>query len=222
MLRSADAASQALRIFAVDRPGRECALVSTWDRSARAGQGGIVSCFAFNPDCSGMFAAGSYDRCAALYDVRTREQLALLHGGHAGGVTHARFSPDGNYLYTGARRDDHIACWDIRATAGVVYRLRRAGEGTNQRIGFDIEPSGRHLASGGSDGVVRVFDLTDGSQAASFQAAPDTVGWTEYHPFAPLAATASGHRRLQCVDDDDAVAVQDDAAANALRIWRWR
>jgi WD40 repeat protein len=165
---------QAVRIFAVDRPGRECELLPTWDRGRRDGQAGLVSCFAFNPDRSGLLAAGAYDCTAALYDFGTRTQLALLHG-HAGGVTHARFSPDGNYLYTGARRDAHVLCWDIRATAGVVYRLRRATEDTNQRVAFDIEPCGRHLASGGTDGEVRVFDLARGEQVGAFAAAPDTV-----------------------------------------------
>ena len=58
------------------------------------------------------------------------------------------FSRDGNYLYTGARRDPDILCWDVRASSGIVYRLARASAGTNQRISFDIEPCGRHLVTG--------------------------------------------------------------------------
>ncbi len=65
---------------------------------------------------------------------------------------HARvqveFSKDGNYLYTGARRDPDIFCWDVRYTSDVVYRLQRDSAGTNQRIQFDIEPLGRHLVTG--------------------------------------------------------------------------
>jgi hypothetical protein len=38
----------------------------------------------------------------------------------------------------------------------VLYSLQRATSSTNQRIGFSIEPCGRHLATGGSDGHVRV------------------------------------------------------------------
>ena len=59
-----------------------------------------------------------------------------------------QFSRDGNFLYTGARRDADIFCWDVRYAADVVYRLQREAAGTNQRIHFDIEPCGRHLASG--------------------------------------------------------------------------
>ena len=46
-----------------------------------------------------------------------------------------RWSPDGNYLYTGGRRDGEILCWDVRHSSDVVYRCTRASEGTNQRIG---------------------------------------------------------------------------------------
>lgn len=52
---------------------------------------GIVSCMAFNPDRTGVMAAGSYSGQAALYDSRTRELLFLLEGQRRGltKVTHA-------------------------------------------------------------------------------------------------------------------------------------
>lgn len=66
------------------------------------------------------------------------------------------FSRCGNYLYTGARRDPDILCWDVRANSGVVYRLPRTSATTNQRIAFDIEPCGRHLATGAPLSYLRV------------------------------------------------------------------
>lgn len=59
-----------------------------------------------------------------------------------------KFSADGNFLYTGARKDPEIMCWDVRYTSEVVYTLQRDTAETNQRIQFDIEPVGRHLATG--------------------------------------------------------------------------
>ena len=40
-------------------------------------------------------------------------------------------------------------CWDVRHSSGVLYTLRRESAATNQRVAFDIEPCGRHLATGG-------------------------------------------------------------------------
>jgi hypothetical protein len=66
------------------------------------------------------------------------------------------FSRDGNYLYSGARRDPSLICWDVRAGGGPLYTLARDTGATNQRVAFDIDPTGRHLATGGADGAVRV------------------------------------------------------------------
>ena len=63
-------------------------------------------------------------------------------------LVQVKFSADGNFLYTGARKDPDILCWDIRYTSDVVYRLQRDTSDTNQRVQFDIEPMGRHLATG--------------------------------------------------------------------------
>lgn len=63
-------------------------------------------------------------------------------------MVQVKFSADGNFLYTGARKDPDIFCWDVRYTSDVVYRLQRDSADTNQRVQFDIEPVGRHLATG--------------------------------------------------------------------------
>lgn len=63
-----------------------------------------------------------------------------------------QFSPDGHFLYTGARRDPGIICWDVRNTLEPLYRIQRATGTTNQRIQFSIEPCGRHLATGAQHG----------------------------------------------------------------------
>ena len=46
--------------------------------------------------------------------------------------------------------------------------------------------------SGGSDGKVVSFDLTTGEPVSTFLAATDTLNGFQFHPYLPLAATASG------------------------------
>jgi WD40 repeat protein len=89
-----------------------------------------------------------------------------------------QWSPDGNYLYTGARKDPHILCWDVRYSQSTVYSIQRRAANTNQKICFDIEPCGRHLVSGGEDGFVTVFDLTDGQLVARYRASTDATNGT--------------------------------------------
>ncbi|GBG86460.1 hypothetical protein CBR_g41455 [Chara braunii] len=190
-----------LRVFDVCRPGRQDRAFSTRTKS-KEGQVGIISCLAVNPDRSGMLAAGSYDRSTALYVEDTMELLFVLHG-QVGGVTHIQFSRDGNYLYTGGRKDPYVLCWDIRQTSGIVYYMERMTSTTNQKMVFDIEPCGRHLATGGEDGMIRVFDLQVGQPVNAFKGANDTVSGATFHPCLPVVASCSGQRRFKCSAEDE-------------------
>ena len=58
--------------------------------------------------------------------------------GQCGGVTHVVFSPDGNRLYTGGRKDSELLCWDVREPGLVLFKAVREVE-TNQRIYFDLD-----------------------------------------------------------------------------------
>lgn len=213
---------RAILVFDVSRPGRDYVQLTTSTRAAAkaakaaaasAGGGsdgggdayaatatlpGIVSCIAFPTllasTTTQLFAAGAYSGVIGLFDSLTNQMACALHG-HAGGLTHLQFSPDGNYLLSGARQDGDILCWDVRQMSGEVYRLPRDTRRTNQRIYFDVEPCGRHLATGGSDGRIRVFDLATGHLVGEAAAAGDTVNGCAFHPSLPLLATASGHRR---------------------------
>lgn len=210
--------NKTLRIFDTSCPGREFQQHSTVT-STKDGQTGVISCLAFNPCNMGILAAGSYDRTTAVYAENNMELLLVLHG-QEGGVTQVQFSKDGNYLYTGGRKDPYIICWDLRNTTGIVYKLERLAMDTNQRIAFDIEPCGRHLGSGGQDGYVRVFDLQSGQLLTSFQASEDTSNGISFHPSLPLAVSSSGQRRYE-IFDEETEGKNINALENCASVWRF-
>ncbi|XP_013883868.1 telomerase Cajal body protein 1 [Austrofundulus limnaeus] len=225
-----------VRVFYTDRPGRDCEERPTVVK--KRGQIGIISCFSFSP-CQAVYACGSYSRCAGLYSCQDGTLLALLPTRHHGGLTHLLFSPDGNYLYTGGRKDPEILCWDLREPGKVVFSLKR-NVATNQRIYFDLDQCGRYLLSGDTEGVVSVWDtLTappDGNEELlqpelRFQAHWDCTNGVSIHPFMPLLATSSGQRQFPWPADsegdsasdtegDGAVAPQQESRQdNALSLW---
>ncbi|KAI5656964.1 hypothetical protein M9H77_25757 [Catharanthus roseus] len=206
-----------IRIFDVHRPGRDFKQHSTLQGN-KEGQSGIISSIAFSPSYSGMLATGSYDQTTAIYREDNLELLYVLHG-QEGGVTHVQFSKDGNYLYTGGRKDPYILCWDIRKTVETVYKLYRSTETTNQRIHFDIDPVGKHLATGGQDGSVHIYNLQNGQWVSSFQAALDTINGFSFHPFYPMAASSSGHRRFGGLDDESFEDVLLTGDENCVSVW---
>ncbi|XP_068612245.1 telomerase Cajal body protein 1 [Brachionichthys hirsutus] len=228
-----------VRVFYTDRPGRDCEERPTIVK--KQGQRGIISCFGFSP-CRSVYACGSYSRCAGLYAVQDGALLALLPTRHHGGLTHLLFSPDGNYLYTGGRKDPEMLCWDLREPGKVVFSLKRSVS-TNQRIYFDLDQSGRYLLSGDTEGVVSVWDTQtaplDGEEELlqpqlRFQAHWDCTNGISVHPFMPLLATSSGQRQFPWPGDSEgdsasegeggggggeAMSPQETRQDNALSLW---
>ncbi|XP_060781268.1 telomerase Cajal body protein 1 isoform X2 [Neoarius graeffei] len=197
-----------VRVFYTERPGRDCEQRPTVVK--KRGQSGIISCMAFSPS-QPVYACGSYSRTVGLYSCEDGSLLALFPQRHHGGVTHLLFSPDGNHLYTGARKDPEILCWDLRDPGQVLFSLRR-NVSTNQRIYFDLDPSGRYLVSGDTEGKMSVWDtLTappDGNEEVlrpvlQFQAHTDCTNGISLHPFMPLVASCSGQRQFPWPGDSD-------------------
>lgn len=210
-----------VRVFYTERPGRDCEERPTVVK--KQGQSGIISCFGFSP-CQSVYACGSYSRCAGLYSCQDGTLLALLPTRHHGGLTHLLFSPDGNYLYTGGRKDPEILCWDLREPGKVVFSLKRNVD-TNQRIYFDLDLSGRYLLSGDTEGVVSVWDtLTappDGNEELlqpqlRFQAHWDCTNGISIHPFIPLLATSSGQRQFPWPGDSEGDSASEGEGGEAV------
>lgn len=225
-----------VRVFYTDRPGRDCEERPTLVK--KQGQSGIISCFSFSP-CQSVYACGSYSRCAGLYSCQDGTLLALLPTRHHGGLTHLLFSPDGNYLYTGGRKDPEILCWDLREPGKVVFSLKR-NVATNQRIYFDLDVSGRYLLSGDTEGVVSVWDTQTAPPDSNeellqpqlrFQAHWDCTNGISIHPFMPLLVTSSGQRQFPWPSDSegdsglegegggDFLSPQESRQDNALSLW---
>jgi WD40 repeat protein/DNA-binding SARP family transcriptional activator len=91
---------------------------------------------------------------ADVWDVESGEQVLTLRG-HAAGITHAVFNPDGSTVAT-AGFDGTVRLWDAR-TGDPVLRLP-AQPGEVSSVAFS--PDGRYLATSPSaDGVARVWAL---------------------------------------------------------------
>ncbi|XP_070585770.1 LOW QUALITY PROTEIN: telomerase Cajal body protein 1 [Erythrolamprus reginae] len=223
-----------VRVFETSRPGRSCENRPTLVK--KQGQSGIISCIAFSPT-QPLYACASYGKTVGLYSRAEGDPLAMLIG-HHGGITHAIFSPDGVYLITGGRKDAEILCWDLRQPGEILFSVSRTAA-TNQRMYFDLDPSGRYLVSGNTCGRITAWDIdrphctnppTTLQPILKFPAVGDCVNGISLHPSLPLLATASGQRQFPDLPDsgeDEAEGGGSDClysppwaqGNNALHLW---
>jgi WD40 repeat protein/serine/threonine protein kinase len=182
------------------------------------GHTGEVLCLAFSLD-GRRLATASVDHTVKLWDVPTGREVLSLRG-HSHTVHSVAFSPDGRRLVS-ASHDRTVRVWDAKPSAGQpdpgCLTLRGASGYMN---GVAFHPRDRRLvASAGSDGIVRVWDVTTGQEVVrpplrhratltSVAFSPDgrrlaaggrrrvtvwdTTTWQEVPP-SPLATTAGLH-----------------------------
>ncbi|CAD8204026.1 unnamed protein product [Paramecium pentaurelia] len=114
----------------------------------------------FNPD-GNILASGRFDNSILLWDVKTRQQKALLNV-HALPSQSVCFSSDGNTLASGSR-DSSIRLWDVKT-----------GQEKAELDGHKIwvmavcfSPDGNTLASGSDDNSIRLWDVKTGQEIKS-------------------------------------------------------
>jgi|GEM_PF-1021325 len=125
----------------------------------------MIQCLRFSPDGKYLVVSGSrgsiarWDcsdgRCVnSLADTRTMEQS----------VDSIAFSRDGSVLFTSIA-SGNILAWDLKD--GRLIAEMKGQVGKINRM--DVSPDGRYLASGGSQGVLNLWDISTGKLSRALQ-----------------------------------------------------
>jgi WD40 repeat protein len=106
-----------------------------------------------------LLASGSADRTVRLWDINTKECVAVLEG-HSCAVYSVAFSPDG-CLLASASHDSTVRLWDVVGRrANVPVHVLRSH--THFVYSVSFSPDGRLLASGSHDRTVRLWIMPQG------------------------------------------------------------
>ncbi|KZT19087.1 hypothetical protein NEOLEDRAFT_1142508 [Neolentinus lepideus HHB14362 ss-1] len=223
----------AIEVFDVARPGEGSRIYTTSSKKSKDGLKGILSALAFCPsyDPASYFAAGSlnpsspYSSNIAIFTEGTDgTPMGFLSIDRAGGgiraaVTQLQFNPTrAHILYASFRRTDCIYSWDLRGDMSSPLNIYRYGgsadsprsshDMTNQKLRFDVDPSGRWLSIGDQRGNVSMFDVSNSDATLNmditpevmptlqFHANDDTIGSVGFHPSQPLLLSVSGSRHF--------------------------
>ncbi|TFK48131.1 WD40 repeat-like protein [Heliocybe sulcata] len=223
----------AIEVFDVACPGEGSRIYTTPSKQTKSGLKGIISALAFCPsyDSASYFAAGtlnpssSYSSNIAIFTEDTDgTPVGFVSTDRSGtgmraAVTQLQFNPTRPHiLYASFRRHDCIYSWDLRGDMSCpvdVYGYgdttgasRPTRDMTNQKLRFDVDPSGQWLSTGDHHGKVSIFDVkekdtisdtfttTEDAPILKFHAHDDAVGSVGFHPSQPLLLSVSGSRHF--------------------------
>jgi WD40 repeat protein len=135
-----------------------------------------------------LLASGSEDNTVRLWDIYTKQCVAVLEG-HIKWVNSVAFSPDGRLLAS-ASHDSTVRLWDVvkRKAASPVHVL--AGH-TSWVNSVSFSPDGRQLASGSVGCTVRLWSVPEGVPGPVLQHA-HPVGCAAFSPVVGSNMLASG------------------------------
>ena len=202
-----------IRCFDVANPGSNYIDIPTCrTKKDPMGQKGIISCIQFNPDNSGVFAAGSYSNSVGIY-VENLEGCALELRNLDAGITCLRWSIDGNNLWIGGRNSSNISCWDIRKTRCEIGKINRDLT-TNQKITFDLDPWGKYLATGTENGNILIYDTMTFDLIKSIKSSNECINSCCFHRFSSLLFSTSGQRHFNINDNDSDDEIYNETTNN--------
>jgi WD40 repeat protein len=165
-------------------------LVRLWDaqsgqlqRGFSASESRIIG-MAFSPDSHRLVTSGG--RLVKIWDLAEPDGKPLVLAGHTEEVDDVAFSPDGQWVLSGAM--DHSArLWD--AASGI--EVRRFTGHTDRVWGVRFSPDGKRIATASRDGTARVWDLASGQPLLQLSGHTSTVVAAVFSPDGRRIATAS-------------------------------
>lgn len=142
----------------------------------------------FSPDGTKLAIGGLFGK-AEIWDVKTGQMLISMHA-HASGVHELAFSPDGNYLAIAGDSSNAVAKI-LDVTSGKTVSTFSGHDDPRYPImGIAFSPNGKHVASGSSDGSLKIWEARTGRELLKL-VAHSSVDAVDFSPDGKYLASVS-------------------------------
>lgn len=223
---------KSIKIFDTTLPGRICTTIKIKQ---------AASAFALTPTNPDLITTGTWSGNINLFDMRMPKNgcMSSLFG-HKAGVTLIKYNYDATLLYSGSRKENCLLIWDMRNFSEPLKTLERTVK-TNQRIFFDLSVGGYWLATGDTDGLLRLWNTTDTEYQSErqviilknnnsvqykrrffqFHLHEDCCNGVSFHPSRPIIATSSGQFKFPNLNEDSETKENEfpKEYQNTLKFW---
>ena len=211
------AANGNIVVYDINRPGVEIARLHEHSRQ--------VHRLGFNPHLPQLMLSGSQDSTVRLWDLRNLAgersimtcQSLNKFSGNSDGIRDLRWSPTNGVDFAIGTDNGTIQRWDIRRNNAPLLKIN-AHEKTCNAI--DWHPDGKHIASGGADKNIKVWDFssTDRRMKFSWQIrAPQAIVNVRWRP-ACWSCDKEGSAHWQGTQ----IATSYDQQETKIHIWDFR
>ena len=144
----------------------------------------------FSPD-SAILASGAKDGTVKLWDIGTGQNIGNLPAGKRGSwVRFVLFSSDGTTIASRASGERMTRLWDV-TTQTMTGTLD-----DRSVVSWAFSPNSTILASGATDGTVKLWDIGIGQNIATLRGHAGRVGSVSFSPDGSIIASSSQTIRL--------------------------
>ncbi|CAD6573340.1 MAG: SEA (Seh1-associated) complex subunit [Alectoria sarmentosa] len=211
------AANGNIVVYDINRPGVEVARLHEHSRQ--------VHRLGFNPHAAQLMLSGSQDSTVRLWDLRNLAgersvmtcQSLNKFSGNSDGIRDLRWSPTNGVEFAIGTDNGTIQRWDIRKDNAPLLKINAHEKNCNT---IDWHPDGKHIASGGADKNIKVWDFSSSDRRMRHLwqiRAPQAVVNARWRP-ACSSSDKEGSAHWQCTQ----IATSYNQQETKIHIWDFR